>query len=86
MKTGYDPDGSRCKAYITNAPNADSSSTNTAYIYCPCHQSVFKVSADDKGSMKTEVVQGPATEPPKELEVEWVQEIDQPIEARPVGE
>jgi Rieske Fe-S protein len=84
MKTGYNPDGSRCKAYITNSPNVDSISTNTAYIYCPCHQSVFKVNVDDKGDMKTEVVQGPATETPEELDVEWVQEIDQPIEARPV--
>ena len=81
MRTGYRPDGQPCQAQLTNS--ADCATSGVAYIYCPCHQSVFAVQADATGGLAASVVQGPASEPPKKLEVEWVQPINQPMEAAP---
>ena len=78
LKTGYEADNTE------NDTSVAAISNNSAFIYCPCHQSVFEVKVDAKGDLEAEVVKGPATEPPEKLDVEWVQQIDQPMEAKPI--
>ncbi len=84
LKTGYEAE----EKVINENSNKSSfqTSNNIAFIYCPCHQSVFEVKVDETGNLEAEVVKGPATEPPKKLDVEWVQQIDQPMEAKPIVE
>lgn len=83
LRTGYRADGRECRVQMTNM--VDCPATAEAYLYCPCHQSVFRVRPDGGGGLAVEVVQGPAAEPPKSLDVEWVQPINQPMEAAPTG-
>jgi len=91
LKTGYDAGrkviSNQLSVADENTKKSSSQiSNNIAFIYCPCHQSVFEVKVDQKGDLKANVVQGPATEPPEKLDVEWVKPIDQPIEAKPATE